>query len=71
LLADCAALRNRDKRFTLVLSCHSPGFSLLVLERMIREAFPGKGDFESFEMTIPESTGRVLPAGITATWIRK
>ena len=64
LLADCAALRDKEKPFTLVLSCHSPGFSLLVLERMIREAFPMKGEFDSFEMTIPESTGRVLPAGV-------
>ena len=69
LLADCASLRDGDGRFTLVLSCHSPGFSLLVLERMIREAFPGKGSFESFEMTIPESTGRVLPAGVCVRYM--
>ena len=69
LLADCAVLRDKDKPFTLVLSCHSPGFSLLVLERMIREAFRVKGEFDSFEMTIPESTGRVLPAGVCVRFL--
>ena len=49
----------------MVLSCHSPGFSILVLERLAEAAFGRGGEFESFEMTVPESTGRELPAGIS------
>ena len=37
LLRNCLALRKDDRPFRIVLSCHSPGFSLLVLERMVRE----------------------------------
>jgi len=64
LLEQCRQLRDPERDFHIVLSCHSPGFSVLVLERLLREAFGG-GTFESTEMTIPESTGRVLPAGIS------
>ena len=64
LLKSCLALRKADKPFTLVLSCHSPGFSLLVLERMVREIVGEKPEIEADEMFIPESTGRKLPSGI-------
>lgn len=64
LLADCLALRRPDRPFTLVLSCHSPGFSLLVLERLVREATGGAGEIVAEEMFIPEATGRKLPSGI-------
>ena len=65
LLARCNELRDRSRPFTVVLSCHSPGFSILVLERLAEAAFGRGGEFESFEMTVPESTGRELPAGIS------
>ena len=64
LLAAVAELRDRERPFELVLSCHSPGFSCLVLERIVAQVF-GRGEFESGEMTIPESTGRKLPAGVS------
>lgn len=64
LLKNCLALRKPDKPFTIVLSCHSPGFSLLVLERMVREAAGNKAETDADEMYIPESTGRKLPSGI-------
>ena len=64
LLARCAELRDPSRPFTVVLSCHSPGFSVLVLERLVQEAFGRGGEFASGEMTVPESTGRELPAGI-------
>lgn len=64
LLKSCLALRKPEKPFTLVLSCHSPGFSLLVLERMVREIVGEKPEIEADEMFIPESTGRKLPSGI-------
>ena len=64
LLDNCLALRKPDRSFTLVLSCHSPGFSLVVLERMVREVVGEKAFIESDEMFIPESTGKKLPSGI-------
>ena len=64
LLERCFALRKPDRPFTLVLSCHSPGFSLLVLERLVRQAAGGSATFVAEEMFIPESTGRQLPSGI-------
>ncbi len=64
LLANCLALRKTDRPFTLVLSCHSPGFSLLVLERMVREVTGDEVEITADEMYIPESTGRKLPSGI-------
>lgn len=64
LLDNCLALRKPDRPFTLVLSCHSPGFSLVVLERMVREVVGEKALIESDEMFIPESTGKKLPSGI-------
>ncbi len=68
LLEMCKALHRPGRPFTLVLSSHSPGFSILVLERLVTQVFGNKGEFDSREMTIPESTGRELPAGICLTW---
>ncbi len=68
LLARCVELRDREHPFTIVLSAHSPGFSVLVMERLLEEAMGRGGVFESWEMTIPESTGRVLPAGISVRY---
>ena len=64
LLKNCLALRKKDRPFTIVLSCHSPGFSLLVLERMVREVAGNRAEIDADEMYIPESTGRKLPSGI-------
>ena len=65
LLRRCRALRDPAAPFTLVLSCHSPGFSCRVLERCAASVFGEGGEFGSFEMSIPESgSGRELPAGV-------
>lgn len=69
LLDMCRELLDLGKPGFLTLSCHSPGFTPIALERLL-ESILGKGTLSSGEMTIPESTGRVLPAGITATWRR-
>jgi 23S rRNA (cytosine1962-C5)-methyltransferase len=69
LLNLCSQILDKNKKFCVVLSCHSPGFSPIVLENMLREVF-GKGEFISSEMTIPESTGRLLPAGISCRFIK-
>ncbi|MBE6388744.1 MAG: SAM-dependent methyltransferase [Lentisphaerae bacterium] len=64
LLRNCLALRKDDREFRIVLSCHSPGFSLLVLERMVREVAGRSAEVIADEMFIPESTGKKLPSGI-------
>jgi 23S rRNA (cytosine1962-C5)-methyltransferase len=63
LLQSCRELIDDSRTFFVALSCHSPGFSPIVLERLACEVF-GDGEIESGEMTIPEETGRLLPAGI-------
>ncbi len=68
LLARCHELRDKSQPFTIILSCHSPGFSVLVLERLLMQEFGSKGEFVSGEMTIPESTGRELPAGYSVRY---
>ncbi len=68
LLRLCQELRNGDRPFTLVLSCHSPGFSPAVLTRLVQAVFGVGGKFDCREMTIPESSGRELPAGICLRW---
>ena len=70
LLEVCRELRDPARPFELVLSCHSPGFSVLVLERIVAQVF-GRGEFESGEMFIPESTGRKLPAGVSVVYRTK
>ena len=64
LLRNCLALRKKERPFRIVLSCHSPGFSLLVMERMVREVAGEDAEIFGDEMYIPESTGRKLPSGI-------
>jgi len=64
LLEDCARLRRPGRRFTLVLSCHSPGFSVNVLRRVTESVFGKNAQFEGFEMRIPELGGSSLPSGI-------
>jgi 23S rRNA (cytosine1962-C5)-methyltransferase len=65
LLKSCRELKDNSKDFFIVLSCHSPGYSPMVLERMLVDVF-GKGETSSGEMTIPESTGKVHTAGNSA-----
>ena len=65
LLSGCRELRDPERPFNLVLSCHSPGFSLEVFSRMVRDIFGPSCHVSGEEMTIPESTGKVLPAGIS------
>jgi len=65
LLRDCREIMDLTRPHAIILSCHSPGFSPLVMERLLHEVFGSHGAFESQEMIIPEAGGRrALPAGI-------
>ncbi len=57
-----------DDPLLVLLSCHSPGFTPLVLENLLRERFAARGtDCTSGEMTVSEGHGgRKLPAGAFA-----
>lgn len=67
LLELCRQLLRPKAPGFITLSCHSPGFTVLVMERLLRQVFGSRGEFESAEMSIPESTGRELAAGISVT----
>ena len=69
LLSICNELLDHSKPFSVVLSCHSPGFSSIVLENMLAEAF-GTGTCKSMEMTVPTAGGRLLPCGISSTFTK-
>ncbi len=66
LMDSCRQLIDEKNPYFVILSCHSPGFSPIVLEHMLRDIFGKKGVVESMEMSIPDSTGRPLPAGVSA-----
>lgn len=70
LLEKCRDLLDDGSACFVVLSCHSPGFSPLVLQRLVEQVF-SEGKCVSGEMTIPESSGRRLPAGSFVRWLRK
>ncbi len=66
LMESCRQLIDTAKPYFVILSCHSPGFSPLVLEYILRDVFGKKGKVEAMEMTIPDASGRPLPAGVSA-----
>ncbi len=60
-----------DSPAFLLFTTHSPGFSALTLENMLRTYFPSHqtGNFETGEMFIPDqSSGFNLPNGFFARW---
>ena len=65
LLESCRQLLDVGGSHFVMLSCHSPGFSPIVLGRLLECVF-GAGEIESGEMTVPDGKGRLLPAGIFA-----
>jgi len=67
ILGNCRKILDLSKPYFILLSCHSQGFSASSLERCLAEVFPdAAGRTASGEMLIPESTGKVLPAGLFA-----
>jgi 23S rRNA (cytosine1962-C5)-methyltransferase len=68
LLSECRELLSDNPLFIL-LSCHTPGFTPLVLQNLLEEMLKGaKGELSSGEMVIREASGRVLPSGAYARW---
>ncbi|HLB05637.1 MAG TPA: class I SAM-dependent methyltransferase [Thermodesulfobacteriota bacterium] len=68
LLAECKQVLS-DKPLFVLLSCHSPGFTPLVLQNLLAEMMNDKsGALSCGEMVIPEISGRLLPSGAYARW---
>lgn len=68
LLSDCRQILSDNPLFVL-LSCHSPGFTPLVLQNLLAEMMRGRpGALSCGEMVIREETGRLLPSGAYARW---
>ena len=62
----------RESPAFLLFTTHSPGFSALTLENMMRTYFPThkSGNFKTGEMCIPDkSSGLNLPNGFFAQWV--
>lgn len=62
----CAACADTENPFFLLLSCHTPGFSGLLLERILKSVFGGNIRSENGEMFLEEQNGKKLPAGAFA-----
>ncbi len=71
LLHLCRELIDSSQPHCVTLSCHTPGFSVLMLERLLRQIFGGGGELISGEMSIPETDGRELPAGVSVSMLRR
>lgn len=70
LLHACRALLGDQPLFVL-LSCHSPGFTPLVLRNLLAEMMAGAGGWlDAAEMALVESDGeRSLPSGSFSRWV--
>jgi len=66
LLEALKQLVDPSKPFFVLLSCHSQGFSPMVLARILRDVFHEATEVSCGEMTIPEKNGKKLPGGFYA-----
>ncbi len=67
LLTNLRELIDFSNEFFIILSCHSPGYSPIVLSRILREDFPEGNIITNGEMTIPQNNStELLPAGVFA-----
>jgi len=69
LLELCMELCFNQPEF-VILSCHTTGFSPKNLERILRSLIHSKGNFSSKELMISEKSGREMPSGSTASFVR-
>lgn len=70
LLQHARSLLAKRPRFVL-LSCHSPGFTPQVLANLLEEMMEGlRGRVQHQEMALPDASGRVLPSGAFAEWVK-
>jgi 23S rRNA (cytosine1962-C5)-methyltransferase len=68
LLDQCRELLSDNPLF-VILSCHTPGFSPLVLHNLLSQCLQGQGQVEAGEMLLEGERGTLsLPCGTYARW---
>ena len=68
LLKDLKCLFSEQFQF-MILSGHTPGYTPVALENLLKEVLPLGGKYEAAEMLIhEENTGRSLPSGAFCRW---
>ncbi|MBS0626559.1 MAG: class I SAM-dependent methyltransferase [Verrucomicrobia bacterium] len=67
LLQACRSLLSDRPKF-IAFSCHTPGFTPIVLEHLMRQFLP-KGKIESGEMILHSPNALSIPSGSFARWI--
>lgn len=70
LLDACRSILADDAIF-LLYSCHTPGFTPLVLHNQLAALGLKTGEIESGEMVVVDQQGRALPSGTYARWQRQ
>ncbi len=68
LLLQCVKLLS-DKPLFILFSCHTPGFTPIVLKQLLEEALSREGEIEAGEMLLEgRKGGFCLPSGCYARW---
>lgn len=68
LLKDLKGLFSKQFQF-IILSGHTPGYTPVALENLLKEVLPQGGKYEAAEMLIhEENSGRSLPSGAYCRW---
>ena len=68
MLEACKSILAKDALFVLY-SCHTPGFTPVTLQNQLDDMVGEReGKLQCGEMTIPDSSGRLLPSGTYARW---
>ncbi len=71
MLDSCRSILDLSGPCFILLSCHSQGFSPVSLGRILHEVFASdNGNIDCGEMTIPEKSGKLLPAGLYARFYK-
>lgn len=66
-LKECKSILAKDGTRFLILTCHTPGFTPIILQRLLKDAFRSeKSQISGGELCNPQSNGDVLPAGAFA-----
>lgn len=64
LLASCKQILNANGPRFLILTCHTPGFTPVILERILQDTFSTKNvTIDSGELCVPQSNQARLPSG--------
>ncbi|HAR65212.1 MAG TPA: hypothetical protein DCR55_03245 [Lentisphaeria bacterium] len=67
LLSQCQALLS-DQPACLFLSCHTPGYTPLVLDHLVRQMMGSQGRIETGEMQLTGTDALAIPSGAYAAW---